>query len=50
MPVDIHMEHKAMQGSIKTASHPVTAKISQVVDMVWASPDAQPGSAGEAPT
>jgi len=37
MPVDIHMEHKAMQGSIKTASHPVTAKISQVVDMVWAS-------------
>lgn len=34
MPVNLHMEHKAMQGSLKTASHPFAAKISQVVDTV----------------
>jgi len=36
-PVDLHMEHKAMKGAIKTTDHPVTAKIKQVVDTVWTS-------------
>jgi len=36
-PVDLHMEHKAMNEAVKTASHPVTAKIKQVMDTVWTS-------------
>ena len=37
LPVDLHMEHKAMKGAVKTASHSVTAKIKQVMDTVWTS-------------
>jgi len=35
--VDLHMEHKAMNGTVKTASHPVTTKIKQVMNTVWTS-------------
>lgn len=36
-PMDLHMEHKAMQRTLKTASHPVSAEISQVANTIWAS-------------
>ena len=46
LPVDLHMEHKAMKGAVKTANHPVTAKMKQVMDTVWTSLQ---GSAGGTP-
>lgn len=41
-PVELHMEYKAMKRAVKTASHPVTAKIKQVVDAVWTSLQSSP--------
>jgi len=34
-PLDLYMEHKAMQGSFKTADNSVFARIRQVANTVW---------------
>ncbi len=34
-PLDLYMEHKAMQGSLKTADNSVFARIRQVANTVW---------------
>ena len=44
-PVDLHMEHKAMKRAVKTAGHPVTMRIKQVVDAVWTSLQGSPDRA-----